>query len=148
MSPSCPTKVTRTALSVTDIDHHVNKTLSTRARHAFGPRAVPLISSTIASTSKSGIRLQLASSSQLRSRPAMLASRCQTLRARIPRTRSEPTGCAAPSARQEGSSGDAACCTRPFGTALPTLDPPPSASASGRGRTMGGRWQSFLACCH
>ena len=109
VSPSCPTKVTRTALSVTDIDHHVNKTLSTRARHAFGPRAVPLISSTIASTSKSGIRLQLASSSQLRSRPAMLASRCQTLRARIPRTRSEPTGCAAPSARREGSTAATAC---------------------------------------
>ena len=69
MSPSCPTKVTRTALSVTDIDQHVNKTLSTRARHAFGPRAVPLISSTIASTSKSGIRLHLASSSQSSSHP-------------------------------------------------------------------------------
>ena len=62
-----------------------------------------------ASTNKSGIRLQLASSSQLRSRPAMLASRCQTLRARIPRTRSEPTGCAAPSARREGLTAATAC---------------------------------------
>ena len=88
MSPSCPTKVTRTALSVTDIDQHISKTLSTRSRHVFGHRAVPLISSTIASTSKSGIRLQLASSSHSRCRSAMLASHCQTLRARTSRTRS------------------------------------------------------------
>ena len=39
----------------------------------------------------------------------MLASRCQTLRARTPRTRSEPTGCAVPSARREGSTAATAC---------------------------------------
>ena len=96
-------------LSVTDIEKHINKTVLARARHAFVPRAVPLIPYTKASTNKSGIRLQLASSSQLRSRPAMLASRCQTLRARTPRTRSEPTGCAVPSARREGSTAATAC---------------------------------------
>ena len=80
-----------------------------RARHAFVPRAVPLIPYTMASASKSGIRLHFPTTYPALSRSAMLASRCQTLRARTPRTRSEPTGCAAPSARREGSTAATAC---------------------------------------
>ena len=59
----------------------------------------------------SACRLQLAGRSRRRSRSAQRVPRWQTRGALMFCTRSELTGCATPSGRREGSSGDAACCT-------------------------------------
>ena len=56
-------------------------------------------------------RLQLAGRSRRRSRSAQRVPRWQTRGALMFCTRSELAGCATPSGRREGSSGDAACCT-------------------------------------